>query len=96
MTELKKRKVHSADFKAMVGIDAVRGARTITEIALCHGVHPVMVSQWKNEILARAGTLFEGKRGPKPLAAPRDQHRLWHEIERLQVELDVLKKMSGL
>lgn len=96
MSELKKRKVHSAEFKARVGIDAVRGVRTIIEIAESHGVHPVMVSQWKNEILARAGTLFEGKRGPKPLAGQGDQHRLWSEIARLQIALDELKKRAGL
>jgi len=96
MMEVKKRKVHSAEFKAMVGIDAVRGAKTINEIAQIHGVHPVMVSQWKHEILARAGTLFECKRGPKAPAAPAGQDRLWSQIERLQVELDVLKKKSRL
>lgn len=94
MTEIKKRKVHSAEFKAKVGIDALRGARTINEIAQLHGVHPVMVSQWKQEILARAGTLFECKRGPKTLDAPPGQARLWNQIERLQVELDALKKKS--
>lgn len=94
MMEVKKRKVHSAEFKAMVGIDAVRGAKTINEIAQIHGVHPVMVSQWKQEILARAGTLFECKRGPKTPAAPAGQTRLWNQIERLQVELDSLKKKS--
>jgi transposase len=96
MTELKKRKVHSAQFKAQVGIDALRGMKTITEIAQTHGVHPVMVSQWKKEILVRAGTLFEGKRGPKTAPAQHDQRRLWEEIARLQVELDSLKKHSGL
>jgi transposase len=96
MTELKKRKVHSAQFKAQVGIDAVRGTRTIAEIAQCHGVHPVMVIQWKNAILARAGTLFEAKRGPKGNPVQGDQARLWDEIARLQVELDWLKKKSGL
>jgi transposase len=65
MAEAKKRKVHGAEFKAKVGLEAVRGVKTINEIAQQHGVHPVMVSQWKKEILERAGTLFEGKRGPK-------------------------------
>jgi len=94
--ETKKRKVHSAQFKAQVGIDAVRGSKTIVEIAQCHGVHPVMVSQWKNAILAGAGTLFEARRGPKTSVAQDDHSRLWDEIARLQVELEWLKKKSGL
>ena len=96
MAEIKKRKVHSAEFKGKVGLEAVRGFRTVNEIAQQHGVHPVMVAQWKKEILARAGTLFEGKRGPKAEAAHGDDDRLYGEIGRLKTELDWLKKKSGL
>ena len=49
-TERKKRNVHSAEFKAKVGLEAVRGVKTINEISQEFGVHPVQVSQWKNEI----------------------------------------------
>lgn len=96
MAEIKKRKVHSAEFKGKVGLEAVRGIKTVNEIAQHHGVHPVMVSQWKKEILARAGSLFEGKRGPKVDAAHEDDDRLYGEIGRLKMELDWLKKKSGL
>jgi transposase-like protein len=96
MTEAKKRKVHSAEFKAKVGLEAVRGVKTVNEIAQLHGVHPVMVSQWKKEILAHAGTLFEGKRGPKVELAHENEDRLFGEIGRLKMELDWLKKKSGL
>lgn len=67
MTEIRKRKVHSPEFKAMVALEAVRGARTVNEIADLHSVHPVMVSQWKKEVLTQAHLLFEGKRGPKAI-----------------------------
>lgn len=95
MSEGKKRKVHSADFKAKVGMEAVRGMKTLNEIGQEYGVHPVVVGQWKKEILSRAATLFEGKRGPKP-AAHADEERLYGEIGRLKMELDWLKKKSGL
>ena len=62
MTERKKRKVHSAEFKAKVGLEAVRGVKTINEISKEFGVHPVQVSQWKKEIQTQCKTLFEGKR----------------------------------
>jgi hypothetical protein len=39
--------------------------KTINEIGQQHGVHPALVGQWKKEVLERAVTLFEGKRGPK-------------------------------
>ena len=88
MAEAKKRKVHSAELKAKVGLEAVRGLKTVNEIAQQHCVHPVMVSQWTKEILTNAGTLFEGKRGPKPVAAQDDEDRLYGEIGRLKMELD--------
>ena len=94
--EAKKRKVHSAEFKATVALDAVRGARTIAEIARQHGVHPVMVSQWKQEILTRASTLFASRRGRRAQVARDAPSQLGDDIARLQVKLDALKKKSGL
>ena len=43
MSEGKKRRVHTAEFKAKVGLEAVRGVKTVTEIAQDYGVHPVLV-----------------------------------------------------
>ena len=73
MSETKKRKVHLPEFKAKVGLEALRGVKTINEIAQDHGVHPVQVSQWKKEIQEQAKSLFEGKRVPNrwPLTAHR-------------------------
>jgi transposase len=95
MSEGRKRKVHSAEFKAKVGMEAVRGLKTLNEIGQQYGVHPVLVGQWKKEIVEGAATLFEGKRGPKP-AAHAGEDRLYGEIGRLKMELDWLKKKSGL
>ena len=46
MAEGKKRKVHSADFKAKVALEAVRGVMTINEVAQKFEVHPMMVQKW--------------------------------------------------
>jgi len=53
----------------------------------------VTVGHGKKEIQDQAGKLFEGGRGPKPIAAPSDPERLFSEIGRLKVELDWLKKV---
>ena len=95
MSEGKRRKVHTAEFKAKVGLEAVRGVKTITEIAQAYGVHPQLVGQWKKEILASAGALFETKRGPKPAKDKRGEDRLYGEIGRLKMEVDWLKKKLG-
>ncbi|WMU33774.1 IS3-like element ISPpu29 family transposase [Pseudomonas aeruginosa] len=95
MGEAKKRKVHTAEFKAKVGLEAVRGVKTITEIAQAYGVHPQLVGQWKKEILESAGALFETKRGPKPAEDKSGEERLYGEIGRLKMENDWLKKKFG-
>ncbi len=51
------------------------------------------VNQWKKELLANAGSLFEGKRGPKPVNAQSDPERLYAKIGQLNMELDWLKKV---
>ena len=96
MTEAKKRKVHTPEFKAKVGLEAMRGMKTINEIGQAHGVHPVQVGMWKKAIHEQAMTLFEGKRGPQPMAEHKEPERLYSEIGRLKVELDWLKKKSGI
>jgi len=96
MSERKKRKVHSPEFKAKVGLEALRGVKTINEIGQEYGVHPVQVGQWKKAIQEQAKTLFEGKRGPEPVAAHREPELLYSEIGKLKVELDWLKKKSGM
>ena len=48
MSETKKRKVHTPELKAKVGLEAVRGVKTITEIAQAYVVHPQLVGAWFN------------------------------------------------
>ena len=90
-----KRKIFGAEFKAKVGLEAIHGVKTINQIAQEHGVHPAQVGQWKKEILERAGSLFEGKRGPKAVNEYSEPERLYGEIGKLKMELDWLKKKSG-
>ena len=91
-----KRKVFSAQQKAKVAIEAIRGIKTANEIAQQFEVHPTQVCQWKRELQEQAAVLFEGKRGPKPTENPEaNQEKLYSEIGRLKMELDWLKKKSG-
>jgi len=96
MKEGRQRKYHSPEFKAKVGLEALRGMKTVNEIGQEYGVHPGQVGDWKREIQAQAKTLFEGKRGPKPISAHQEPDLLYSEIGKLKVELDWLKKKSGI
>jgi transposase-like protein len=95
MSEGKKRRVHSAEFKGKVGLEAVRGVKTINEIAQEHDVHPQLVTQWKKEILENAGALFDVKRGPKPVDESSPEDKLYSEIGKLKIQVDWLKKKLG-
>jgi transposase-like protein len=96
MTETKKRMLHPPELKAKLGLEALGGMKTINQIAQEHDVHPMQVRQWKRDIQDQAKTLFEGKRGPKPVSPASSPDRLYGEIGRLKMELDWLKKKSGI
>jgi transposase-like protein len=91
-----KRKNFSSQHKAKVAIEAIRGVKTVNEIAQEFGVHPTQVGLWKKELQERASSLFDSKRGPKLVDQSAVPERLYSEIGRLKMDLDWLKKKSGL
>ena len=92
----KKRKSFTSQYKAKVALEAIRGTKTLNEIAQEFAVHPTQVGEWKKALLAQAPVIFDGKRGPKPDDASASPERLYSEIGRLKMELDWLKKKSGI
>ena len=91
----KKRKIFSSQQKARVALEAIRGMKTINEIAQEFGVHPTQVGLWKKELLEQAAGLFDARRGPKPINQSTNEERLYSEIGRLKMELDWIKKSQG-
>ncbi len=91
-----KRKSFSSDFKAKVALEAIHGVKTLNEIAQEYGVHPVQVGKWKKELQDQASSLFDTKRGPKPVDPIENPELLYSEIGRLKVELAWLKKKLGI
>jgi transposase-like protein len=60
-----KRKQHSAEFKARVAMASLSGDQTLAELSAEFGVHPTMISNWKQELVKRAGELFaRGSKAP--------------------------------
>jgi transposase-like protein len=90
------RKKFTGDFKAKVALEAIRGVRTVNEIGQEFGVHPTQVGLWKKELQDQAPSLFDAKRGPKSVDPSSSAERLYSEIGRLKMELDWLKKKSGI
>lgn len=56
---MSKRRNHDAAFKACVALEAVKGERTVSELAAAYGVHPTMIHQWKRSLLEGAAGIFE-------------------------------------
>ena len=52
------RRNHSSIFKAKVALDAIRGEKTLAELAKVHDVHPNQINDWKNQLLERAASVF--------------------------------------
>jgi transposase len=91
----KKRNSFTSQFKAKVALEAIRGEKTLNELAKEFGVHPTQIGQWKRELQENVAGLFEVKRGPKAVDPAADPEKLYAEIGRLKVQLDWLKKKAG-
>lgn len=96
MKKSSKRKTHSAEFKARIAMEALRGVKTISEIASESGVHPVQVSQWKKELAESASLLFEKESAIKRRDEEelRQRAKLERKIGQLTVEVDWLREKS--
>lgn len=90
----KKRRQHNPEFKARVGLEALKGIEPIHAIAAKYQVHPGQITQWKKELLERLPEVFARKASPSVAEAEEREARLYQKIGQLEVELDWLKKKS--
>ncbi len=93
---MSQRKRHSAALKAKVALEAIRGERTVNELAGLYQVHPSQIAAWKRRALEGLPDLFGDGRARARKDEEALKARLYQEIGQLKVELDFLKKKSGL
>jgi transposase-like protein len=90
-----KRKMFSARIKAQAVLEAIRGEKTLNEIASGYGVHPNQLGQWKRQALEALPEVFNQRRDKSRADQEALVDRLYQRIGQLEVELDWLKKKTG-
>ncbi len=90
------RKSIAVETKVKAVLAALRGEKTINQIASDLGVHPVQISQWKRELIEKAPDLFRDRRTRKQKDQKELVDDLYRQIGQLQYELNWLKKKVGL
>lgn len=90
----RKRRTHSAEFKARIALEALKGIKTINQIAQEEGIHPVQVSQWKKELQERLPEVFASARSGREdkEKSDRDLSRLERKVGQLVIEKEFLEK----
>lgn len=90
-----KRKRYSAEFKAKVALEAIKGDQSISELGSRYGLHPNMITNWKRQAIENMAETFSGK--TEPIRAADDAHikDLHAKIGELTVERDFLAKAFG-
>jgi putative transposase len=89
----RKRRSFSATFKSKVALDAIKGLKTVAEIAKLHQVHPSQVVLWKRQLLEGVESVFDGPTDRKDKAADQPQTaELYEQIGKLNMQLEWIKK----
>jgi transposase len=87
------RRHFTAEFKAQVALEAIRGERTLAELATNHQLHPNLILTWKRQAIEKMARIFTRQAGPGDhLDAKTEIARLHAKIGHLVVERDTLAK----
>ncbi len=91
-----QREQYGAEFRAQVTLEALKGYKTVNELAGTYGVHPTQIGQWKKQLQSELPQIFSTRREKRHQDNEALLAQLYQQIGQLKVELDWLKKKSGL
>ena len=92
----KNRKTHDAAFKARIALEAIKGEKTIAELASKYEIHANQIGQWKKKLFEDLPLLFSDNRERQDKDHEELESELYRQIGQLKVELEWLKKKSKL
>ncbi len=87
-----RRKRYSADFKANVALDALRGKPTVSQSVSKHGVHQTLISAWRRQAVEGLTGVFSGQSAGKQAAGEKELQKLHAKIGQLLVERDFWRR----
>jgi transposase-like protein len=88
------RKRYSAEMKAKIALEAIKGQKTANEIAAEYGVHPTQITQWKKQALDGLPEVFSTGKGKQEQSEEALIANLYQQIGQLKVQVDWLEKKS--
>ena len=88
-----QRHIYSAEFKARVALEALKGHKTINELVSHFGVHPTQINKWKNHLLTELPQMFSNRPDKREQDHEALLAQLYQQIGQLKVEVDWLKKI---
>ena len=90
-----KRKRYSAEFKAKVALEAIKGEQTLADLATRFGLHPNLITNWKRQAVNNMADAFSGKAKKNTSADEAQVKELHAKIGQLIIERDFLAKAFG-
>ncbi len=93
---MSRRRKYESGIKARVAVEAIKGEKTINELAGLYEVHPNQIGQWKKKLIKSAPEIFSGKKDREKEKTSEEKEQLYQRIGQLTMEVEYLKKKLGI